>query len=142
MFILIISVIVPLIIILLFIKLNKKNKKQEFAFIGPRGTGKTTCLYKICKNQTVKTVPTLSNNEMMFNNTVIKEIVPNKEKDPFIRYGMDDKNLKYFCFIKKEDDIFDTKDFLVKFVCLGENKGIKNVIYLENDPKNLIKFLR
>ncbi|RVD92599.1 hypothetical protein TUBRATIS_008890 [Tubulinosema ratisbonensis] len=141
MFILLFSLIIPLLLIILFINFNKKNKSKVVAFVGPRGTGKTTCLYQICKNMSVKTVPTLSNYELQYNNITIREVIPNKEKDPLLKYGVIDKNVNYFCFIKNENDIFDSKDFSVKFVSLGENKGNKNVIYLENDPKKLIKFI-
>lgn len=141
--IIILSIIIPLLLLILFIKLHRKTYKKTVAFVGPRGSGKTRCLYKICRDIAVSTVPTLVSNELIYKDYIIKEIVPIKSDDPFVKYGIDDKTIKYFCFIKSMDDVFDVKDYFIKFVYFGENnKFSSNVICLNNEPNNLVRFIK
>lgn len=142
------AIIVPFLLLVIFIiLLRKKKKKRNVVFVGPRGTGKTRSLFKICRDLDVKTVPTIRDYSLEYKNIKIYEKTPKPFKDLRLRYNIEDKQFRYFFFINSVDDIHKFNGFDVKFVYFGkkedflEQEATKHVVFIDNNPKKLEKFI-
>lgn len=139
--------IFPLILLLLFIILRGKRKKEKIVFVGPRGAGKTRALFKICRDIDVKTVPTTKEYALKYRDVKIYEKPPRPSKDMQVKYGVEDKSAKYFFFINSIDDMYDFAGFDITFVYFGKKEAIhqceiaKKVVFIDNEPRKLKKFI-
>lgn len=132
--------LIPLILLILFIVIRKKGSQRRIVFVGPRGSCKTRTLFKICKGEDVKTVPTLKDYSLKYKALDVCEQVPRESQDVPLKYGIQDKNTKYFFFINSAKDLHRFDGFDVTFVYWGNKEDIKdykeaqNVLFLKGDP--------
>ena len=144
-------IVLPLLLAVLFaVALRRQRTKRPVVFVGPRATGKTRTLLKVCGNENVQTVPTLRGFSMRRGNVEISEQPPEMDRrDECERYGMHSSHARYVFFLKAGQQIPETRDFDVTFVHFGpkENgcdqwKGVsRGVLFLENDPEKIVSVL-
>lgn len=134
-------VLIPFVLIVLFFAIRKRRPRKKVVFVGPRGSYKTRTLFRICKGEDVRTVPTLKDYSLKYTaNLDVFERVPRDSQDTSIRYGILDKNAKYFFFINSAKDVYRFDGFDVTFVYWGNKEDIKdcketqNVLFLKGNP--------
>lgn len=133
-------VLIPLVLIVLFLAIRKRRPRKRIVFVGPRGSCKTRTLFRICRGEDVRTVPTLKDYSLKYANLDVCEQVPRDSQDTLLKYGIQDKNAKYFFFINSAKDIHRFDGFDVTFVYWGSKENIKdckdtqNVLFLKENP--------
>eukprot|EP00866_Antonospora_locustae_P000404 jgi/Antlo1/404/892 len=134
-------ILIPLVLIVLFFVIRKRRPRKRVVFVGPRGSYKTRTLFRICRGEDVRTVPTLKDYSLKYTaNTDVCEQVPRNTQEISLKYGIQDKNAKYFFFINSVKDIHRFDGFDVTFVYWRSKEDIKdyketqNVLFLQGNP--------
>lgn len=132
---------------LLIVKRLSSKKIIHVVFVGPKGSGKTSAMYKICQDRVVETVHTHRQHSMMSRGLIFTEKPElDGETDPLVKYGIDSKlKEKYFFFINSSQDILDIPDLGVKYTYRGtvNDLGItrEKVICLEGDYTRILEYI-
>ncbi|KAK6090091.1 hypothetical protein P3W45_000979 [Vairimorpha bombi] len=115
---------------------RRRISLKKICFVGYRHTGKTKAINYLL-GEKYQTVPTLEPYEVKYNNIWIREEVYDKE------FNFDEK-YKYLFFIRDNKDVFETKKCIdISFVMYKKSvDASKNVIYLNDDPSNIIKHIQ